>query len=163
MTLAYECFLEHVKLPSFEDGVQRGYWGVTDIAWPYVIIWIGAAPRQNSPDRYYLRFWLESYPALGPTATLWDVDRCQKLDRSRWPKGTDCVKSVFRTDWYDCNALYAPWDRIAMYGDPANPQFGPHANWESEYPGMGWKNTHTIVHYLRPTHELLNSPQYHGS
>lgn len=156
VSLAQECFEEHVATAAFQQGVERGWWGIvpsTTVLWPHVLIWIGVPPRDKAPDRYVLRFNLEDYPDKGPTANVWDSERNARADFAKWPKGTGDVAMVFRTNWKDAVALYAPWDRIAM---------DDHADWPAKHPGMGWKRTYTIVHYLRLTHELLNSEEYRG-
>jgi hypothetical protein len=83
----------------------------------------------------------------------WDLERNQKLEPQWWPKGTCDVAMAFRTDWNGATALYAPWDRLALEAHP---------DWFARYPGLAWKRTHTIVHYLRLTRELLDSNEYTG-
>jgi hypothetical protein len=156
MTLDFECFHQHLASAPFEDGVERGWWDLfptPKVLWPYELIWIAAPPRPNSAERYYLRFLLQNYPDKGPTATLWDPDRNAMLAFTKWPKGSGDVELAFRTNWNNGMALYVPWDRVAM---------DSHPDWPARYPGLGWKPTHTIVHYLRLTRELLTSNEYRG-
>ena len=90
MRLDQGCFEEHVASRPFQDGVARGYWDIAPrdgVEWPYAIIWIDAPSRPNSPERLFLRFHLQDYPAKGPTATLWDLDKNSQLDLAKWPKG----------------------------------------------------------------------------
>jgi hypothetical protein len=155
ISLSEECLLEHIAAPLFQDGVAHGWWDVlpATVEWPYAVFWLAPPARPNSPDRYYLRVHLHDYPNKGPTATLWDLERRTKLELSKWPKGNNDVAMVFRTDWNNADALYAPWDRIAMDN---------HGDWPMKHPGRGWKPSYTIVHYLRHTRELLDSEDYHG-
>jgi hypothetical protein len=61
---------------------------------------------------------------------------------------------AFRTNWNNAIALYAPWDRVAL---------ACHPDWAAKHPGVAWKRSHTIVHYLRMTLELLWSDEYTGT
>lgn len=156
LSLDEECFLEHVAAPAFQAGAERGWWNVENretVVWPYALVWIAAPVRGNGPPRYYFRFTLKDYPGIGPTATLWDPAKNARLDFAKWPKGAGDIGMAFRTNWNEGIALYAPWDRVAMDGHP---------NWPAQFPGVGWKPSYTIVHYLRLTHELLASDDYHG-
>lgn len=156
MRLDQACFEEHIASRPFQDGVARGYWGTTPrdgVDWPQVVIWISAPSRPSSPDRLFLRFQLQDYPSKGPTATLWDEEKNSQLTFGRWPKGDGDVGMVFRIDWEGAAGLYAPWDRFAME---------KHPDWPQKYPGLGWKASHTIVHYLRLTREVLHTDDYRG-
>lgn len=157
LSLSEECFLEHVAGPEFQAGAASGWWGVepdTSVEWPYVVLWIAAPSRPNRPDRYHFRFHLQDFPTKGPTSMLWDPALKTKLAAEKRPKGTGDVAIVFRTDWKDGEALYAPWDRVA-YDD--------HGDWALKHASRAWKSTRTIVHYLRLTKELLDSTDYHGA
>jgi hypothetical protein len=154
LNLNLECFKEHIKAPEFIEGVERGYWHIhehPDVSWPKVLIWVSAPVRPNGPDRFNLKFSMDSYPGSGPTATLWDPTQNTKLSPSKWPKGTGNVSAVFNQGDF----LYAPWDRLAL-------AMGGHQNWPAIYRGMVWKPTYTIVHYLQQTRNLIESPEYHG-
>lgn len=157
VSLDEECFREHLAAFTFREGVDLRKWMLHEdeaVRWPNAVIWIGAAPRKDSPQRYYLFFNLEHYPKTGPTAYVWNAETKTKLDPSKWPKGTGDVKMVFRTDWNNAVALYCPWDRLAA---------ADHAAWGSGHAGLLWTPKHTIVNYLGPTHELLNSDEYDGA
>ena len=158
LTLNEECFNEHIQAPDFTDGVERGYWQIQkhpEMSWPKVLIWISAPARPKGPDRFCFRFSLEGYPATGPTATPWDPNLNTKLPPDRWPKGIGNVASVFNAAFTAGDYIYAPWDRTAF-------ALSGHQNWPAIYRGMVWKSTCTIVHYLRQTRNLLESPEYHG-
>lgn len=157
ISLEEECLREHLESFAFKDGVELAKWGLHEneaVRWPNVVMWVAAAPRGQSPLRYYLFFDLTRYPSEGPTAYLWDPQTRTKLDVTKWPKGTGDVKMVFRIDWNNTIALYCPWDRLAAVGHP---------EWPTKHPGLLWKPGHTILNYLRPTYELLNSDEYTGS
>ncbi|MFA6286150.1 MAG: hypothetical protein WC661_02100 [Opitutaceae bacterium] len=156
ITLDQECFLEHLASPAFQQGLDRGWWGIVQndaVAWPEAILWVSAPPRPNSPDRFHLRFKLGNYPEKAPTAMVWDLEHNQRLDLAKWPKGKADVAMAFRTNWNNAVALYVPWDRVALES---------HHDWVAKHPGVAWKRTHTIVHYLRMTYELLWSDEYTG-
>lgn len=157
VSLDEECFREHLVSFDFREGAELGKWGLHEdetVRWPHAVIWVAAAPRGENPLRYYLFFNLDHYPMTGPTAYVWDCEKQAKLELAKWPKGTGNVQMVFRTNWNDAVALYAPWDRLAADGHP---------EWPGKHPGLLWTPKHTIVNYLRPTHELLNSDEYHGT
>jgi hypothetical protein len=157
LSLSEECFLEHVAAPDFQAGVASGWWGLeTDagVEWPYVVLWVAAPQRPNRPDRYHFRFYLQDYPAKGPTSMLWDPVQKTKLEPAKRPKGTGDVAIVFRTDWNAGDMLYAPWDRLA---------YDAHGDWPPKYAALAWKPTRTIVHYLRLTKALFDSEEYLGA
>lgn len=157
ISLDQECFQEHVAASAFQAGVAAGHWDLINdarVEWPYVLVWIAAPARAKGPDRWVFRFYLKDYPEKGPTAMPWDCATNSRLDPAQWPKGLNDVAMVFRTNWNEARALYAPWDREAMDGHP---------NWKTNFPGIAWKPTRTIVQYLHLTHELLSTADYHGS
>ena len=157
LSLGEECFLEHVANSAFQAGVAAGRWGLLEdarVKWPHVLIWIAAPQRAKGPDHWVFRFDLQDYPGKGPTAMPWDCAANAKLDPVLWPKGSGDVAMAFRTNWNGATSLYAPWDRAGM---------DSHPNWKTEFPGIAWKPTSTIVQYLHLTHELLASSDYHGS
>jgi len=156
ISLDEECFREHLDGFNFRQGAADEQWGIHNddsVKWPNVVIWISAKPSGQSPEIFHLYFDLNHYPKTGPTAYLWDPSTKTKLDLTKWPKGNGNVKMVFRTDWNNAKALYAPWDRLAAVGHP---------KWQSKHTGLIWNPNHTIVNYLRPTYELLHSDEYHG-
>ena len=111
-------FREHVTSARFQEGVERGRWQmVGDIAWPVVMIAIAAGPRGRSPSKYVLRFDLTGYPETAPTATPWNLDTRDALEPALRPKGEQ-VGHIFRTDWENGQALYAPFDRVALDSHP---------------------------------------------
>lgn len=157
LSLDEECFREHLASYAFREGADLGKWGLHEdeaVRWPHMVIWVTAAPRGEGPTRYYLFFNLEHYPKTGPTAYLWNQETKSKLDLAKWPKGTGNVKMVFRTDWNNAVALYCPWDRLAA---------ASHGEWPPKHAGLLWTPKHTIVNYLSPTYELLNSDEYEGT
>ena len=156
-------FQTDVESVGFRNGVVKGRWGFPDHGipatpptWPYVILWIAAAERQNSPDRFYLRLNLEGYRTEAPTGTFYDPATGSPLDLTMRPKGRpgSRVEKVFRTDWKSGNAFYHPYDRVALPG---------HENWETENPNVVWTAEHTIVDYLLEFRKLLNSKDYLGT
>ena len=133
----------------FQQGVDRGRWRLVSLEWPYAVIAISSAPRENGPSEFFLRFQLEGFPG-NPTACPWDPETNALLAPEKRPKG-DRVGMAFRSDWEQ--ALYVPWDRLAIVG---------HDAWRTRHPGQLWDPTEGISCYLRHTHSLLNDEDYEG-
>lgn len=155
-------FQEDVESVGFLNGVVKGWWGFPDDhtlpappTWPYVILWLAAAERKNSPDRFYLRLDLAGYRAEAPTGTFCDPATGSPLDPTKRPKGRSGsrVERVFRTNWKNGDAFYHPYDRVALPG---------HENWATENPNVVWTAKRTIVDYLLEFRKLLNSRGYIG-
>jgi hypothetical protein len=154
-------FEEDVASAEFRSGTAKGRWGLApsellppDVKWPTRIFWIAAAPRTNSPQRFYLCLDLAGYRSVPPTGTFWDPATKASLEVAKRPKGkanTRCAK-VFRTDWNNA-ALYHPYDRVAAQG---------HNKWPEEQPHLVWTSSRTIVDYLEEIHALLNGGDYSG-
>jgi hypothetical protein len=166
MSKAQEFFQKDITADAFQAGCVRGRWGLYDdsnrpdrahpIVWPNTVIWIRAAPRPKSPDRYYFHFDLEDYPRAAPTSYCWDPVTRAVLAESKWPHSRDAAELTFRQNWPGGGrrALYAPWDRVAQEG---------HGDW-SNLTGQIWHpERHTIVDYSRFTSDLLNAGHYTGT
>lgn len=147
---------------AFRSGVQRGYWDLAEkeaapdkLAWPSVILWIGAAPRTGAPERFYIALDCEGYRAAPPTGTFWDPTGKATLAFTERPKGkaNSRFSTVFRTDWEKGRAFYHPYDRLAAQSHPEWPRQQPHHIWDSN---------HTIVDHLKEFHALLQSGDYLG-
>ena len=146
-------FREHMTSPRFQEGVERGRWWIEgDIAWPVVLVAIAAAPRDNAPSEYVLRFDLAGYPETAPTATPWNPTTGYVLEQGLRPKG-DRVGHAFRTDWEDGRALYAPFDRVAL---------NSHSNWKTQHPRRVWDSSKDLTWLLQILHDMLNNDDYTG-
>ena len=144
----------------FRIGVEKGRWDLADpgllpegFAWPMVVFWIAAAPREGAPDRFYIRLDCEGYPTQPPTGTFWDPETKQSLAVANRPKGKERVGLVFRTDWQGDRAFYHPYDRVAAQSHP---------DWPAQYPHQVWTREHSIVDLLSELHALLNCADYTG-
>ena len=137
---------------AFRGGVDGGRWRLIDLDWPIGNFAVSAAGRPDSPSEYGLRIDLSGYPQQAPTATPWDLGLNALLAPDRRPKG-DRVGWVFRTDWKDGRALYAPWDRVALKG---------HSDWPNQHPGDAWHPGRDIAFLFGRVHELLNADDYTG-
>ena len=137
---------------AFRSGVDDGRWRLVSLDWPIGMFAVSAAPRDNSPMEYALRIDLAGYPQQAPTAEPWNLDHDRRLADSERPKGERAAK-VFRVDWEQGRALYAPWDRVAL---------GGHPNWLSEHPAYVWHSGRDVVFLLRCVHDLLNDDEYLG-
>ena len=136
----------------FQLGVDGGRWRLLWLEWPVGLFAVTAAERAGSPIEYALRVDFSGYPQRAPTATPWDVDRNERLATDKRPKGCR-VGRVFRTNWEKGQALYAPWDRVALEGHP---------NWASEHTVYAWHPQRDIAFFLGCVYELLNDDDYIG-
>jgi hypothetical protein len=144
----------HLQEAGFQQGMDEGMWGIqNDVGmelpnWPYVFIWIAARDKPGCPNKYYFRFDMTGYPAA-PTALPWNMERNERLENDKWPKGKGViVSSVFNPGW---PSLYAPCDRLAMQGHP---------DWQKEFPDYWWKEGSRIEKYLSFIHTRLQSNDY---
>lgn len=154
MGLDERVFRAHVQAAPFLSGADRGRWRLVSLDWPHAVIAISAAPRENAPCEYALRFHLADYPETAPTARPWDTEHDTPLPAERWPTGRTRVQSVFRPDWQGGTALYLPCDRVSIQG---------HDGWRTQHAHMIWKPSGDITQYLEIVHELLNSRDYSGT
>jgi hypothetical protein len=148
---------------EFLIGARKGWWDLapasvlpTDLAWPKRIVWIAAAQRARSPDKFYFLLDLKGYRTASPTGTLWDPETKARLALEKWPKGKDGSRfaKVFRTaDWKRGEALYHPYDRVAAQD---------HREWKREQPHLVWTAERTIVDFLEEFYALLQGSDYIG-
>ena len=147
-------FIAHSEAAAFQDGCDRGQWGLHtplgEIVWPHVIFWFPADLSVMPSGKVFLRFNLQGYPLSAPTACPWDVEQNAILATDKWPKGRAQVSAVFKPSW-NGGALYAPCDRVAIPN---------HTEWPKQYPSLFWQQTFTIVTYLNFIHACLNRTQY---
>ena len=125
---------------------------VSEITWPLALIAVTAAPRDSAPSEYVLRFDLAGYPETAPTATPWNLTTGDMLEPALRPKGGR-VGHVFRTDWENGRALYAPFDRVAMNG---------HSSWKKQHPRRAWDSSKDLAWLLQILHGMLNNDDYTG-
>lgn len=147
-------FRSHVQSAKFQEGVSRGRWRVIgDVLWPIAMIAVSAAARVGAPSEFILRFDLSGYPDSAPTATPWNPNTASTLEPDLRPKGEN-VGSVFRSDWNEGCALYAPFDRVAL---------SSHSNWTSQHPRRTWNPSKDLAWLLQILHEMLNNDDYTGT
>jgi hypothetical protein len=148
-------FLAHLEGAPFQSGVDAGKWGLSgapsELVWPHPVIWVAADPAIVPQGKVYLRFTVDGYPALAPTACPWDPATNARLAYHLYPRVPGKFQRVFRTDWNAGNSLYAPCDRMAMAG---------HEVWKQAYPYWWWMPDFTIVKYLSFVHHCLNPIRY---
>lgn len=155
-TIKFTSDLENSRV---KEGIFNGKWGILSSEngwpdWPSVFIWISAAERENSPDKYYFKLDLLNYPSQAPLICIWDIANKAPLIESKRPSGGETITMLFRTNWEGGNHLYAPYERRAL---------ATHPNWISEYPSLCWKPTDTILKVLEDILYALHSADYHGS
>ncbi len=112
-----------------------------------------AAPRENAPGEFALRFELSGYPQSAPTAAVWDIDANTLLDATLRPKG-GAAGFVFRADWENGRALYAPYDRVAIETHAAD--------WAGRYPRLMWHPERDLTFYLENVSQALARDDYVG-
>lgn len=147
-----QAFRSHLRLPPYLAGAEAGRWLLLQLQWPIAFIAVHAAARENSPDAFVLRFDLDGYPQIAPTAGPWDFFTGGLLTEAGRPKG-ERVGLAFRTNWESGRALYIPCDRVALTS---------HTNWPTQYPTWTWDSSKQISFYLRLVFQLLNDPDYTG-
>lgn len=144
---------DHIAGPRFVDGVERDKWRVVgDIAWPYALVAVSAAPRDNAPREFFLRVNAAGYPSSAPTLTPWDPATGDVLAADSRPKG-ERAGAVFRSDWKKGTALYAPFDRVALSG---------HSGWHQQHPRHAWQAGRDLAWVLQYLHDLLSDADYTG-
>jgi hypothetical protein len=144
----------HLRGGRFLAGVAAGQWRLLSTSWPFAVIAVSGAERDNSPKEFAVRFELTGYPRTAPTGGLWDVDANASLPPDRRPKG-ERVGMLFRADsWVGgATAMYAPWDRIGLQAHP---------DWPQKYPLQAWSPTQDLSFILGQLHEVLNADDYLG-
>jgi hypothetical protein len=145
----------HLKGAAFQMGVADGRWRLNSLAWPHALVTVTSAPRSNAPDEFSFRFELTGYPEAAPTACIWDVDSGVPLSGSFRPKGAGGqILQLFREDWKEGSALYAPFDRVAI---------DDHGTaWADQWPMSKWTGERDLSFVLRHIHDELNSVGYVG-
>lgn len=146
-------FEKHIAEVEFQDGLERQMWGFYSddptSTWPYVVIWVQASTTYCKPGRCSLRFTLNEYPVLAPTACPWNIVLDSVLVDKEWPKGYHNLNQVFRPAW-NRTALYNPFDRVPISD-------GGHNAWATQYREYFWKPSFKITDYLLYLHRLLNA------
>lgn len=142
-------FMAHLESAPFLAGCDSGKWGLHGTfdpsSSPCPVLWVRADKRVLAEGKIYLRFNIDNYPQLAPTACPWDIKTNAKLAPAQWPKGGS-ISTVFNPAWKD-HALYAPCDRIAMEG---------HDGWKTLSSQWWWQPSFTVVRYLEFVHVCLN-------
>ncbi|MGI8428075.1 MAG: DUF7665 family protein [Solirubrobacteraceae bacterium] len=144
-------FREDLEGAPLNAGVDRGWWQVRSVAFPYAAIEIAAAPRASSPDWFAFRFDISIYPQA-PSAQPWDLALGLPLPPPRWPGGSHRIQRVFNPAWRT-DALYLPMDALALEG---------HDGWLTQHACHVWDPGKDITQYLRLVHDLLNEEGYTG-
>lgn len=145
-SLDQSAFEADVGVGNFLNGSLSTRWGMHDIVWPHVWIWV----RARDGTQWFFRFELTNYPRTAPTATPWDMEKNVPLETARWPKGGTRIAAAFNPSWNPI-ALYLPCDRAAMSG---------HENWRHEHPALWWDPAVGLYRYVQAIYDLLNSGDY---
>jgi hypothetical protein len=139
--------LSHLESGPFLSGVDDGRWTLREINWPFVLVDVVAF----NGDVFTLRLQCDSYPALPPTGTFWDVVSNTRLAASCWPRTTGRGGQALRTDWHNGAALYIPCDRLSISG---------HDQWAQIYPAWLWDSKVGLTRYLHVVSELISDVDY---
>jgi hypothetical protein len=143
----------HLEDGPFQLGLDQNKWRLIEIRWPQVFISVRAGKREGGPDEFVFCFECQNYPQNPITGRLWDCEKNEPLDFTKWPNGKSRIPSVFRPDWKNGECLYLPCDRKSIEG---------HTDWPAMYPFLIWKSDSDICLYLGELYELLNSNDYSG-
>lgn len=145
----------HLESAAFRIGEADGHWRLESLTWPYGVITVAAAARTGAPSEYSFRFELTGYPEIGPTGCIWDFSSDAPLPGPRRPKGADGqILQLFRDNWMEGKALYAPFDRVALVDHGTA--------WADQWPMSKWTRDRDLTFVLRHIHEELNSEGYVG-
>jgi hypothetical protein len=142
----------HLVGARFQSGADEGRWRLISMEWPNALIAVSAAARQGASPEFVLRFDLSGYPQPGPTAGIWDVSTNALLAADLRPKG-EVAGQVFRADWENGRALYAPWDHVAL---------DTHPDWPQKHARQAWHARRDLAFYLSNTWDVLNDDGYVG-
>jgi hypothetical protein len=142
---------EDLERAPFTSGVDRGWWRLRELDFPFAVIEVACAPRPGSPEWLALRFNVSAYPEA-PSAQPWDVEANGPLALARWPSGSPRILGIFNPSWRP-DALYFPMDGLALEG---------HDAWRTQHACHTWDPAKDISQYLRLLHELLNEEGYTG-
>jgi hypothetical protein len=145
-------FRSHLDGVPYKVGEDRGRWRLVGVEWPYAVIAVTAAERQDSPKEFFLRFDLEGYPLQAPKAAPWDPLADTVLPADRRPRG-EIVGHVFQYGWHNGLGLYAPYDRSTS----------DHADWPAKHPNDTWASSCDISFVLIRVWQLLNNDDYLGA
>jgi len=145
----------HLEGAAFQMGVADGRWRLDSLTWPLAMITVASAPRKGAPGEFSFRFELTGYPEAAPTACIWDVGSNAPLSGSLRPKGADGqILQIFRDNWMEGKALYAPFDRVALVDHGTA--------WADQWPMSKWTCERDLTFVLRHIHDELSSVGYVG-
>lgn len=145
-----EAVKDHLASARFQQGVDAGRWRVVDQSWPTVTIAMASTDRGTGPSEFALRIDLTRYPHEAPTFEPWHAVEGRRLTATERPKG-ERAGHIFRSDWEDGRALYAPYDRVALTGHP---------DWANAYPRSVWHPTRDLTFALDHLWGVLNDADY---
>jgi hypothetical protein len=145
----------HMESAAFRIGATDGHWRLESLTWPYAVITVAAPTRTGAPSEFSFRFELTGYPEIAPTGCIWDFSSDAPLPGLRRPKGADGqILQLFRDNWMEGKALYAPFDRVALVDHGTA--------WADQWPMSKWTRDRDLTFVLRHIHDELNSVGYVG-
>lgn len=154
MSPAERVYRHHVERgPRFLAGAAAGHWRLVSIDWPHAVI-VVVVSRGRVRREVALRFNLEGYRSVPPTAMPWDVARGAMLEPAQWPQGGAALNRAFNHGWRvqgQPQALYIPYDRVALPG---------HEGWITARPDYAWGQDCDITTYLKHVRRLIDDDVY---
>jgi hypothetical protein len=145
----------HLEGAAFQIGTADDRWRLDSLTWPHAVISVAAAPRIDAPGEFTFRFELTGYPMTAPAGCIWDIGSNAPLPGFRRPKGADGqILQLFRDNWMDGKALYAPFDRVALTDHGTA--------WADQWPMSKWTPDRDLVFVLNQIHDELSAVGYVG-
>jgi hypothetical protein len=145
----------HLEGVRFQMGVADRLWRLEDLTWPRALLTVAAAVRPKAPDEFAFLFDLSGYPEAAPTACIWDSAKNSPLVGSARPRGSrGAILQIFRDDWLEGRALYAPYDRLSLANHPDD--------WADKWPMSKWTRDRDLTFVLRQIYDELHAVGYVG-
>lgn len=129
---------------EFKVGVARGFWRLVEARFPFYIFAVTQQASSGPGKEYFFRFELNGYPAVGPKALIWDLEKAQPLETPLRPNHNQVQREAFK-DWGD-HTVYRPWERCS----------GAHNNWNTTYSKLAWNPTRNLTYPLNDLYQILN-------
>ena len=130
---------------SFRIGVARSKWRHVKTDFPHVYFQIALPKNKPGPEWVLIRVKCDGFPAIAPTAQLWDARTNAALPDNLRPFGATGLLIQFSA-WGAC--LYHPIDRVAR------------DHWPGKFQELVWLPGSSIAAFLEVVHDLCNDSAY---
>jgi hypothetical protein len=81
-------FREHLARNNFQVGVDRDWWRLVEITWPFAVMALRGRVGTIDQD-VAIRFRLDQYPLKPPGVDLWNVRSRKIVEARQWPTWFD--------------------------------------------------------------------------